>query len=312
MINDPTADWLRGGAKDFGPTSGLFVLTVELSQAMSEQLKVLLETKHLYQKVLISPEKLVAAFKQRVAPASLRPFEELTKELLASVSFIPAKEQLFREERDGPRKAEFTLLLSGLKLFCSDCNGREVANPIWFGDLKNELLKLYMHREESLTLPPPSFQLFLLSYQCQRCRSAPQAFLVRRHGWQLILEGRSPIEHIEVPAFIPKQEERHFRDSILAFNSGKTLAALFYLRTFIEQFARRQTGTTGRATGDELMEAYNRMLPPETRDQIPSLKEWYERLSAPIHSAEQPHDLFEQARAEIERHFDFRRLFRIG
>ncbi len=177
MINDPTADWLRGGAKDFGPTSGLFVLTVELSQAMSEQLKVLLETKHLYQKVLISPEKLVAAFKQRVAPASLRPFEELTKELLASVSFIPAKEQLFREERDGPRKAEFTLLLSGLKLFCSDCNGREVANPIWFGDLKNELLKLYMHREESLTLPPPGFQLFLLSYQCQRCRSAPQAFL---------------------------------------------------------------------------------------------------------------------------------------
>jgi hypothetical protein len=310
-MSDPTADWLRSDAKDFGPTSGLFVFTVELGQAISEQLKVLLETKHLYQKVSISPEKLVAAFKQRVEPASLRPFEKLTHELLASVSFTPADQQLFLLERDGIKMPLLTLSLSGLKLFCSECNAREVANPIWYIELKNELLKLYRLGEHR-TPPPSGFQMFLLSYQCQRCRGTPQAFLVRRHGWQLILEGRSPIEHIEVPAFIPKQEERFLRDAVLAFNSGKTLAALFYLRTFIEQFARRQTGLTGRVPGDEIMEAYNKILPPENRGQMPSLKEWYERLSVVIHSAEEPPDLFEQARMEIERHFDFRRILHIG
>ena len=45
---------------------------------------------------------------------------------------------------------------------------------------------------------------------------------------------------------------------------------------------------------------------------MPSLKEWYERLSVPIHSAKEPPELFEEARSEIERHFDIRRLFRIG
>jgi hypothetical protein len=283
----------------------------ELGRAMSEQLKLLLETKHLYQKVSISPEKLLAAFRQRVAPGSRRPFEELTQELLASASFTPANRQLFVLGKDDFKQPLLTLLLDGLKVFCAECDAREVANPIWYSDLKNDLLKLYS-RGELQAPPPSSFQMFLLSYQCQRCRGNPQAFLVRRHGWQLILEGRSPIEDIEVPPFIPKQEERFYRDAVLAYNSGKTLAALFYMRTFIEQFARRQTRITGRVPGEEIMEAYNTTLPLENRGQMPSLKEWYERLSVPIHSGEEPADLFEQARLEIERHFDFRRIFRIG
>lgn len=311
IMSDPTADWYRSDAHDFGPTNGLFVFTVELGRAMSEQLKLLLETKHLYQKVSISPEELASEFKQRVAPASLRPFEELAQEFLASVSFTPADRQLFFGGRDNIPEPQLTLLINGLKLFCCECDTKEVANPIWYFDLKNELLKLYSHGQVQ-TPPPLGFQMFFLSYQCQRCRGTPQAFLVRRHGWQLILEGRSPIEHVEVPAFIPKQEERFFRDAVLAYNSGKILAALFYMRTFIEQFARRQTGITGRVPGDEIMEAYNKTLPPENRGQMPSLKEWYERLSVPIHSAEEPPNLFEEARLEIEHHFDFRRVLRIG
>jgi hypothetical protein len=311
IMSDPTAEWYRSGARHFGPTNGLFVFTVELGQAMSEQLKVLLETKHLYQKVSISPEKLVAAFKQRVEGGSLRPFEELAQKFLASASFTPAEQQIFIVERDNTQEPWLTLSLSGVKLFCYECEAKEVANPMWYSELKNELLKLSRHRESQI-LPPPDFQMFLLSYQCQRCKGTPQAFLVRRHGWQLILEGRSPIEHVEVPAFIPKQEERFFRDAVLAYNSGKILAALFYMRAFIEQFARRQTRITGRVLGGEILEAYNKTLPPEKASQMPSLKEWYERLSVPIHSAEEPLDLFEEARSEIERHFEFRRLFRIA
>jgi hypothetical protein len=311
IMSDPTDGWYRSGAKDFGPTSGLFVFTVELGKAVSEQLKVLLETKHLYQKVSISPEKLVSAFKQRVESASLRPFDELTQDFLGSASFTPAGSQLFLLGRDNLKQPKLTLILSGLKLFCADCGSKEVANPIWYFELANELLKQHAHGELK-GMPPTGFQMFFLCYQCQRCSGIPQAFLVRRHGWQLILEGRSPIEHIEIPGFIPKQEECFFRDAVIAYNSGKTLAALFYLRTFIEQFARRKTGIKERVAGEEILEAYNKTVPAEIRSQMPSLREWYERLSVSIHSAEEPPELFEQARAEIERHFDFRRIFRLG
>jgi hypothetical protein len=310
-MSDPTDEWYRSDARHFGPTNGLFAFTVELGKAMSEQLKVLLETKHLYQKVSISPEELLAVFKQKVEALSLHPFEELAHGFLASASFILADQQLFLLGKDGIKQPQLTLSMGGLKMFCTECDAKEVANPIWYIELKNELLKLHVRRELQ-TLPPSGFQMFWLSYQCQRCRGTLQAFLVRRHGWHLILEGRSPIEHIEVPAFIPKQEERLYRDAVLAYDSGKTLAALFYMRAFIEQFARRQTRITGRVLGEEIMEAYNKTLPPEKGGQMPSLKEWYERLSVPIHSAEEPPELFEEARSEIERHFEFRRLFRIA
>jgi len=39
-------------------------------------------------------------------------------------------------------------------------------------------------------------------------------------------------------------------DSMIAAHGGKILAALFYLRAFIEQFARRVLGETNRRYGE--------------------------------------------------------------
>ena len=72
-----------------------------------------------------------------------------------------------------------------------------------------------------------------------------------------------PNEHVDVPKYIPKQERDHFRDALIAVHGGKPLAGLFYLRMFMELFARRATGETGKCYGDELMEAYYKILPPE-------------------------------------------------
>jgi len=149
-------------------------------------------------------------------------------------------------------------------------------------------------------------------YQCQRCFGKPEGFLVRRELWILGLHGRSPIELVEVPAYIPKAESWLHRDAVIAFNSGKILAGLFYLRTFIEQFARRVTGLTGRVTGDEIMDAYYKGLPAPNKDQMPSLREWYDKLSEALHSAKQDVALFETAKAQIEKHFDMRRVFEIS
>src|SRR5207249_1279578 len=105
------------------------------------------------------------------------------------------------------------------------------------------------------------FQLFSILLQCQRCMGKPEAVLIRREQWRLSLHGRSPMEYVDVPKFIPKEESHLFRDSMVAAHGGKILAALFYLRAFIEQFARRVIAETGRRYGEELMESMGRRSP---------------------------------------------------
>ena len=160
---------------------------------------------------------------------------------------------------------------------------------------------------------PPAIQFLLILYQCQVCQGNPEAFLLRvnRRSWTLSIEGRSPIEHIEVPAFIPKDEQKFYRDAVVAHQTGKTLAALFYLRTFVEQFARRQTELWDRTTGDKIMEAYNGTLPPDVSSRMPSLRDWYEKLSGAVHAADENAQLFEDALREINEHFDIRRVHKI-
>jgi hypothetical protein len=135
---------------------------------------------------------------------------------------------------------------------------------------------------------------------------------VKREGTDLFLEGRSPIEHVELPKFIPKDDLKWFRDAVIAFQTGKVLAALFYLRTFIEQFARRKTNTLGdKKTGDEIMSAYADTLPKNLRDTMPSLAEWYDKLSAALHTATEDSALFDAAREKLEEHFEIRRVHKL-
>src|SRR5439155_7670173 len=99
---------------------------------------------------------------------------------------------------------------------------------------------------------------------------------------------------IELPSYIPKKEQSLYRDAMIAWYAGKKLAAVFYIRCFIEQFARRQTAMAKeRKTGDEIMDAYARVLPEDKRSHLPSLKHWYD------------------SRQEIEHHFELRHAFRI-
>lgn len=197
-----------------------------------------------------------------------------------------------------------------MKLFCAKCGSREAFRPVHCTDVTNELRQ--PRPGLRLQAPPAHIQIFVLTFQCQACMSPPTTILVRREGWDLMLEGRSPIEHVEVPGFIPKAERNYFRDALIASQTGKTLAALFYPRTFIERFARRQTGIDGRETGDKIMEAYQKTLPPNLRDLMPSLGHWYDQLSEALHAAREDEKLFEEARVEIERHFEMRRIHKVG
>ena len=277
-----------------------------------EQLKILLETKHLYQKVSIQPNATIEQAVKNVSPMHQRStIEEIDRALQGHIRLTE------NATFSGANSLDLWLPVKNVKLFCTKCGAREAFRPISYADITGELHKKYgvqrsVGMETFKIQFSPNFQLFILVFLCQRCEFLPTAFLVKRVGSDLFIEGRSPIEHIELPKFIPKEEQKWFRDGVIAFQTGKILAALFYLRTFLEQFARRKTGTTGdKKTGDEIMSAYAETVPKNLRDTMPSLAEWYDKLSAALHNATEDAALFETAREKIEEHFDIRRVHKL-
>lgn len=283
-----------------------------LGDRASSQLKTLLETKHLYQKVDISPDELTKKMVDPIKDATRKErLQKWSKETLNNERFTLAQEQLYLADRaTGEREPVLTLKLPNVSLFCKKCGRREAFAPVWFTDSSNEMRKRGTVGQKPVAMPD-TFQLFLLVYQCQRCLGTPEGFLVRREGWNISLHGRSPIELVEIPKYVPDEESPHYRDALIAFNSGKVLAALFYMRTFIEQFGRRVTGMSGRATGEEIFDAYAPTLPDNLRSQMPSLRDWYDKISEALHTAREDAVLFAAARAAIEKHFEIRNVFNI-
>jgi len=215
------------------------------------------------------------------------------------------------------RKVPITVIAASCanpKLFCDRCCRREAFELIESREINRcqyDAKKFDLQSWLNLWPMGDGVQLFAMVYRCFACKNSHTAFLVRREGPRLILEGRSPLESIEVPRHIPKQERILFENALIAYNAGKTLAALFYLRAFIEKFARRQTNAQGRVTGDQLMSDYSGVLPPKLRDFMPSMSEAYADLSACLHEFRDDPSVFEAVRIRIEKHFDLRRVHEI-
>jgi hypothetical protein len=211
----------------------------------------------------------------------------------------------------GAKMLSLVLELPNVSLHCKKCDRREAFSPVWYVDVSKDIETAVATGVSKKVALSPGLQFLFLVYQCQRCLGVPESFLVRRESWSLSLHGRSPIEFVELPKYIPKTESKYYRDAIIAFNSGKTLAGLFYLRTFIEQFARRVLIIEGRLTGEELFDQYKETLPSHLKDAMPSLRECYERLSEALHSAREDINLFESVQVNVEKHFEIRQVFNI-
>ena len=108
-----------------------------------------------------------------------------------------------------------------------------------------------------------------------------------------------------------------FANATVAFQSGQTLAGIFLLRVFIEQYWRSLSavsgivGPKGKPTGDELADAYKATLPVDFKARFPSLSEVYASLSAAMHAASEDAALFEESAAKVIEHFEARRLFKL-
>jgi hypothetical protein len=190
------------------------------------------------------------------------------------------------------------LTVPDVKLFCTDCDRIEAFNAVSAEDFSGR-----GQDRSPFTVGGQTVQVFVLSYQCQSCKSVPEVFLVRRHGLRLTNAGRAPIEHVTVPADISKVVKRFFSGAIVAHQSGQTLAGLFLLRTLIEQFARAATASKA-TNADEVMEAYMATLPPDFKSRFSSMRDLYGELSEDLHSATGSPELFDSARNRITEHFE--------
>jgi hypothetical protein len=257
-------------------------LIIRLSQKLGEELRTLLEERHLYQTVKIDPKKIMSEGLVNVAGLQAKiTFTHWVKNDLKDAPFVVDDHQSYAFNSAGKR-ASLTLIVNHVSLFCARCKRREAFAPLWFTDTIEQIRLLAKTKPIKFVGVPFSLQHIVLAYQCQRCIGSPETFLLKRVGWSLSLEGRSPIENIELPTCLPNAETKWYRDATVAFNSGKILAGLFYLRTFIEQFGRRVTAKDGKVTGDEIFDTYAATLPLALKDQMPSLREWYDKLSEAV------------------------------
>ena len=82
-----------------------------------------------------------------------------------------------------------------------------------------------------------------------------------------------------MPPVIPKAQRKYFSDAIIAHHASHTLAGLFLLRTFIEQFWLSLNLTSEpidqRLTGENFGEAYAKTLPSDFKSRFPSLGDLY-------------------------------------
>ena len=145
--------------------------------------------------------------------------------------------------------------------------------------------------------------IYVLTYQCQSCLSEPITFLIKYFNNKITICGRSQFEKVKNPKYIPDQEESYYSNAIIAFNAGRTLAALYYLRAFVEHYLRRILNKWTKVTGEDLANEYSKLLPNDFPKRFTSLKKVYEELSVKLHSFDEDKKQFSKSLEDIKKHF---------
>lgn len=281
-----------------------------LRDEILSKLVELLEKKHLYQSARLNLERAKAV---KIVSEDFFPNELLKKranernqcKLNVIIKDYTENPWLFKSEiSEGspePERREIVFIVPTIKIPCTMCNAVLPPHHSGFKGLVYDLPSLTLQQS---SLNKENIQLFYLPYQCQSCKGEPLMFLVRRVGVKLQLVGRSQFEEVQQPKFIPKQEQGYYSDAIISFNTGRTLAALFYLRIMIEQYMRRVLQLKKKCRGEELADKYTTLLADDfPKQRYKSLKKVYGELSEKIHAAKNDEKQFLKSLSDIENHF---------
>ena len=301
--------------------------------AVQAALKGLLSEKHLYQSVKVSLDPVAALLAQinrdiaRAEPnqSSTSPDWPTTIEEIrtSSTSCANIPWVMGMSDVKGAYSDMVIVPLPYINTACAVCKSRQPFNPM--PDLSSARTLLGYDRD----------QWYSLTYQCQGCHGFPVRFLVRRERLKLTLSGRDPLEVLPVPNALPDRVSEYYGQAVVAYHAGYTLAGIFLLRTFIEQYWRQcvpevqalfkpqprppgekkqpgvPEGDPPRATGEAQGNVYQATLPVLFRGQFPSLSDLYGRLSAAMHEAKADAALCEDCIAQVLEHFEARRLFKL-
>jgi hypothetical protein len=268
-----------------------------LSVAVTQAFEDLLTNKHLYQSVEVSVAAIDKYIKERgdakaaEYEGSYRQKEIRLRELveqgnqkkkaLEAIWAITPAPGSFGVPQTTMEADVVYFDLPTIYTLCPSCSGRWPFNPfpLHLEDRTSSGEAVVHHMDDAA-------EVFVCAYQCQACKTEPLVFLIRRHGVKLTLAGRSRIESVPAPAFLPKHLHGFYSDALIAHNAGKTLPGLFMLRVVIEQFwaelERRHVlivhDKGGRLHADQLADAYNDTLPSDFKDRFPSLGKIYEDI----------------------------------
>jgi hypothetical protein len=160
-------------------------------QMITATLKLLLESKHLYQSATVQPSPLLDSFLKRVHESHTGYVVDSFSESIRANWFPIDKSS---GNTDWGKQLAIQFVTPDVKLFCETCYRVQAFNSIRSADLlwQEPLTNIY-------ALSGSTVQIFGFSFLCQSCKSVPEAFLVRRQGMKLTNSGRSPIEHVDVP-----------------------------------------------------------------------------------------------------------------
>jgi len=316
-------------------------LEKEVEIAIRKGLSELLETKHLYQSVTVDFSKARSLLTQiadddfrnkySIVSSARMPSQDQTDQLKQRIRqkladrmvnwsnkswfFIDEKTAKSHTKSLGSDEARINnsrFSVSSIKTFCAKCG----SGPWPHNPARDSGDRGYSY-EDSENFA--HVQIFLIPFQCQNCRGEPLVFLIKRDGVKLTMVGRSQFPEVTVPNFIPNNQQKFYRNSLISDQTNFTLAAALYLRTVIEQYfyeiipASEIASINGNPTGDELATLYTKTLPEGFPSKFPSLKKAYEDLSVIIHSGIENEDVKKSLlliRTSVEVHFKAVRLFK--
>ncbi len=159
-----------------------YLLASSVNQSMKGQLKLLLEERHLYQNVVSVDfsEILSEVSKSVVLTTHVQALYTFAKKL-SEERIAPAEQDSSTVPNGSGAKPalRLELILQNVKLYCSTCKTRETFSPTWYKDATDGIMERHS-RDHRIALPPPLFQMFVLAYQCETCKSAPVTFLIER------------------------------------------------------------------------------------------------------------------------------------
>ena len=306
-----------------------FDLVNTLRKEILVRLTLLLEHKHLYQNVhldLVPIENTIRGLKGSPIPPSIasshvsrgetqeeahdrvrHPYRETLKAKLQEFWEFETESTPSPMQPTQQEATTFSFCLPTIKIACAHCDGVLPPHNSGFKGLPSNLPEVNLSKTTRSGVVP--VQVFFIPYQCQNCKGEPVIFVVRREGTKLQIVGRSHPEQVDVPKTIPAEESRYYKDAVVAFDCGKILAALFYLRTMLEQYFRRVLNEHGRVPGEDLGDRYGQLLPDRFPRQFKSLRQVYEDLSIRLHAADEDANPFTASLEEIHRHFDLLKHF---